>query len=238
MTTAHLLLASVVVMTGALIQGSIGFGANLVAGPLLLLIDRSLVPVPLLVVTFFMAAGMWWRERHATERRGLRWGTIGRLPGAALGAVAVAVLPANALDVALGLVILAAVAVSTTELRIAVTSRTLLVMGALSGFFTSTAAVGGPPAALLFQRMPGPVVRSTVAALTAVGVVISCSFLALFGEFAVRDALAGTMLLPGLMAGMGASRWLARFVDAGRTRPSILALCGLSGAAVLVRGLA
>ncbi len=49
MSGTELALAIAVVALGAAVQGSVGFGANLVAAPLLTLIDPSLVPVPIVV---------------------------------------------------------------------------------------------------------------------------------------------------------------------------------------------
>lgn len=237
MTLLEFGLASAVIFVGALVQGSIGFGANLVAGPFLILIERSLIPGPALVTAFVLTSAMWWRERGATDVRGLRWGLLGRVPGAAIGAVCVALLPASGLEIALGLVILLAVALSVTKLHVTPTTRAVLGAGLLSGFFTSTAAVGGPPAALVYQHMPGPVVRSTIAALATIGGIAAGVFLALAREFGTTELLRGCALVPALLMGLHVSRRWARFLDQGHTRTAVLALCAASGAAVLARGI-
>jgi len=230
-------LASLVVFAGALVQGSIGFGANLVAGPFLIMIERSLVPGPALITAFVLTSAMWWRERASTDARGLRWGLLGRIPGSAAGAVCVALLPVGSLEVALGSIILLAVVMSVTRFHITPTIPAVLGAGIVSGFFTSTAAVGGPPAALVYQRMPGPVIRSTIAALATIGGVSAALFLAVAGELGVAELTRGAALLPALLLGLHASRRFARVLDNGRTRAAVLALCAASGAAVLLRGL-
>ncbi len=142
MTLLEFGLASLAIFMGALVQGSIGFGANLVAGPFLILIERSLIPGPALVTAFVLTSAMWWRERGATDVRGLQWGLLGRIPGAAVGAIGVALLPASGLEVALGSVILLAVVLSVSRVHVTPTVPAVFVAGLLSGFFTSTAAVG------------------------------------------------------------------------------------------------
>ncbi len=66
---------------GAAVQGSVGFGLNLLAAPLLVLIDARLVPGPVLVAAIALVAVMSWRERHAIDFGGLRWALLGRLAG-------------------------------------------------------------------------------------------------------------------------------------------------------------
>src|SRR5690606_17755869 len=46
MSATQLILALVVLFVGSAIQGSVGFGLNLFAAPLLVLIDPGLVPAP------------------------------------------------------------------------------------------------------------------------------------------------------------------------------------------------
>ncbi len=79
-------------------------------------------------------------------------------------------------------------------------------------------------------------VRSTIAALATIGGVAAGVFLALAGELGVTELLRGCALLPPLLIGLHASRRFARFLDNGRTRAAVLALCAVSGAAVLMRG--
>ncbi|HEX8936169.1 MAG TPA: hypothetical protein VF788_18710 [Pseudonocardiaceae bacterium] len=51
--------AALVVTLGTLVQGSIGYGMTLVAAPLLSLVDPTLVPVPLILLTPVHAVLRW-----------------------------------------------------------------------------------------------------------------------------------------------------------------------------------
>ena len=47
--------------------------------------------------------------------------------------------------------------------RVRPNEHSLSVAGVLSGFMGTTAAVTGPPVALVYQRLPGPALRATMA---------------------------------------------------------------------------
>ncbi len=101
-----MVLAGVVVAVGALVQGAVGFGLALVAAPLLALVDPVLVPVPLLMVVTVHALLALYREHSDTDWRGVGWALLGRLPGIAIGVLAVAALPPRGFAVVLALSVL------------------------------------------------------------------------------------------------------------------------------------
>ncbi len=51
MSALGLVLAALAMAAGTCIQGAIGFGTNLVAAPILALIDPNLVPVPVIIAS-------------------------------------------------------------------------------------------------------------------------------------------------------------------------------------------
>lgn len=55
------------------------------------------------------------------------------------------------------------------------------------------------------------------------------------GEFGTQELAASLVLIPGLVVGFAASRWAARFLDRGFTRPAVLALSALSAVAAILR---
>ena len=60
-------MAGAVVLVGALVQGAAGFGLGLLAAPVVALLDPTLVPVSLLVVSTDGNAAGCWRARSATS---------------------------------------------------------------------------------------------------------------------------------------------------------------------------
>jgi hypothetical protein len=225
-----ILAAGLIVAFGALVQGSVGFGMALVAAPLLALIDPAYVPVPLLVLAVAHAGLTLAREPHATDWRGVRWALLGRLPGSVLGALAVACLPYRGFATLIAVLVLACCAMSAVRLPYGPTPRALVAAGVFSGVSGTAAGIGGPPVALLYQRQPGPALRSTLGAYFALGALLSYAVLGLGGQ-AGGGLLRGLVLVPCMAAGFLLSGPVRRHVDRGRARPAVL---GVSAASALV----
>jgi 2-hydroxychromene-2-carboxylate isomerase len=154
--------ASFIVGVGALLQGSLGFGLSLFAVPFLVMIDPAFVPGPLLVGGATLTLLMTIRDRAALDLPGVGWSTGGRILGSAVGAAALIALPTRDLILAIGALVLVAVALSVSGLRLRPTSRVLLGAGLLSGFMGTTATIAGPPLALAYQNETGDRRRGTL----------------------------------------------------------------------------
>lgn len=235
MSWVQLAIASGVVGAGSVIQGSIGFGVNVVAGPVLVLIDPELVPGPALVVAFLLTVLVAIRERGSTDREAFRWVFVGRVPGTIVGALAAAALPVEGVAIALACVVLAAVFLSVAGWRVQRTRGTLASAGALSGVMGTLSSVGGPPVALLYQHERGSEVRGTLSSIFAVGSLFSILLLAVVGRFRWHELRISLVLLPAVVGGFVVSRWTSRVMDKGFIRPAVLTLCAVSAVAALVR---
>src|SRR5438876_76179 len=134
MTPLSLLIASIAVAGGACLQSSVGFGLNLVAAPVLIAIDRRLVPGPAALLSLVLTILVAHRERDAIDLRGVGWALVGRIPGTVLGALTVAVLSERGLGIAFSVLLLVAVALSASGYALPRTARTLVGVGLLSGF--------------------------------------------------------------------------------------------------------
>jgi uncharacterized protein len=231
------LVAGLAVFVGAVVQGAAGFGLGLVAAPVVALLDPSLVPVTLLVVTAALPVMAVAREVSHVDWRGVGWAMLGRLPGTVLGAWLVVALPPRAIAVGVALSVLAGVGASVVRWAPVPARDSLLVAGFLSGTAGTATSIGGPPIALLYQHSAGPVVRATLSAFFFCGIVVSLSALALAGQVEQRSLLTGLLLLPAMLAGFAASGPLRRVVDAGRTRGVVLWLVTASALVLLVRSL-
>ncbi|MBF0144337.1 MAG: sulfite exporter TauE/SafE family protein [Magnetococcales bacterium] len=222
---------------GAAVQGVAGFGITLIAAPLLLLLAPSLMPGPLMLGIFLLTLLTWWRERHEARLGELGWAFVGRLPGTFAAGAALAWLPTQQIDLLMGILILIAVPLSTGRWQVRPTIPNLIAAGALSGFMGTTTAMGGPPMAILYQNRPGPTLRSSLAAYFTIGVVISLATLAMVGRFGRRELIDGVLLMPPIAFGFLASGRITPWIDRGRVKPAVLALCTLAGFMILGRSI-
>mgnify|MGYP001444100149 FL=1 len=81
MSWFDILIASVTVLIGSTLQGSVGFGMGLLASPILMLIEPRFVPAPILLSTFCLTSFLAVREWDAIDVDGLRWAVVGRTGG-------------------------------------------------------------------------------------------------------------------------------------------------------------
>jgi uncharacterized membrane protein YfcA len=157
-------LVLLVVTVGSAVQGTLGFGANMLITPLLAVVEPEAVPVTPMLLVVPLAALMVWREHHGVDRRAVGLLTLGRVPGTVLGAAVVAAVAAGTLSVLAGLGVLAAVAASLASATVPVTTSTTLATGAVSGAMGTATSIGGPPLVLLYQHHEGRRLRATLAA--------------------------------------------------------------------------
>lgn len=230
-------LASVAVAVGACIQGSVGFGLNLIAAPVLIAIDPVFVPGPAAFLSLVLTILVAHREREAIDVRGVGWALVGRVPGTVAGALAVASLNERGLGIVFSLLLLVAAAMSAVGYRLRPTPRTLVGVGLVSGFMGTTTSIGGPPMALVYQEASGPTIRGTLAGFLAFGIVLSLIALALIGRFGARELGASVFLVPALLAGFALSRWTAPVLDRRHMRTAVLATSAASAIAILARQL-
>ncbi|EHR51032.1 protein of unknown function DUF81 [Saccharomonospora marina XMU15] len=230
-------LAGVVVFLGALVQGTVGFGMNLIAAPLLALLEPAFVPVPLLLVASAHAVLAVLREHTDTDWRGVWWAMLGRVPGTVLGVVAVATVAQRPFAAIVGLSVLVCVVLSVLSWRPRPTPRSLLVAGIASGTFGTAASIGGPPLALLYQHAPGPRIRSTMAASFVIGSAISIAGLGIGGQLRPEQLRLVLWLLPFLLGGFLLSGPARGILDGGRIRAAVLVVAAGSAVALIVRSL-
>lgn len=233
MSPNDFLLATIAVLLGAIIQGTIGFGLGLFAAPLLILIDPRLVPGPILVSSVVLTILLARREWHSVQGNDLGWAVGGRVVGTLIAMGALSVLSDGRLKLLFGILVLGAVALTASGLRIRPAPRTLSLVGIISGFMGTLTSIGGPPMALLYQHESGPRIRATLSAFFIVGVGLSLAGLAGVGRFGLVELKLGGYLVPGVVIGYGISRFTAGIIDKGFIRPGVLVVSALSALAVI-----
>jgi uncharacterized protein len=235
---AGLAVALVVVALGAAIQGSVGFGANLVAVPVVAVIEPEAVPATLMLLILPLAVAMVRREQHGVDWREVGWLMSGRIPGTVLGAVVVAAIAGETLSVLAGAGVLVAVGMSLLTTTVPVTRGTAVAAGVVSGAMGTATSIGGPPLALLYQHHEGPRLRATLAATFALGTCLSLVGLFAAGALAGWHVALAASLLPGTLVGVAASGPLTRRLDGGWLRVAVLGFAAVAGRVAVGTGLA
>lgn len=237
MTVAGVVVVLVVAALGSFVQGSVGFGHNLVAAPVFALVDERLVPGPAIASAAVLVALTALRDRRGLHLGEVGTAVIGRVPGTIVAAVAVAALPADQLAVSFAALVLVAVAITASGAAVRPSRSTLLGAGFLSGFMGTATSIGGPPVAMLYAGEEGRRLRGTLAGFFLVGTVMSVAALVATGSFGAEEAWLSLVPVPGVVVGFACSSWGARHLDAGHTRPAVLAVSALSAVSVLAKTL-
>lgn len=229
--------ATATMALGSLVQGVAGFGLALVTAPPLTLLDPVLVPGPIMASALLLTGLMAWRDRGEIHFAGIGWVYLGRLPGTALGAVAVATLPTRGLGLLIGAAVLLAVAMVASGRKLRPTPATLAAAGLVSGVMGTASAIGGPPLAMVYLESGPGRLRGTLAGNFLLGTATSLAALALVGRFGPPELAATGLLLPGVVAGYLLSNRALRTLDRERLRRAVLLLSTAGGLAVIARSL-
>ncbi|MFN8035764.1 MAG: sulfite exporter TauE/SafE family protein [Acidimicrobiia bacterium] len=230
-------IAAAAVLVGATVQGSIGFGVNLLSAPVIAIVHPSALPGAIVILALPLSTATALRERHAIERESLEWLAAGAVPGTLIGLGIVRAVSTDTLAVIVGGIAVLGVAVSLVVREIVVNRTSATLTGLASGTMGAAAGVGGPPVGLLFQRHGGPIVRSTLGAFFMFTGVLTAIGLVAVGKVHRDQLLFAAALAPPMATGLWASRHFHGLVDRGWMRPAILALSGTAGLVAIVHGL-
>lgn len=225
------------VLVGAVVQGGIGLGVGLVGSPVAAIVDPSAMPGAILfastVLPLFTLAAEW---RHV-DVRGAGYAIAGRLAGTLVAVWLLAGLPPRPLGIAVGVMVLVAVGLSVSALRIVAHPATLVGAGAIAGVTATTTSIGGPPLALVYQHAPGPRIRATLALFFCVGNAVSLGSLAVSGHLDGHEVSVGLACVPCAAAGFVLAGPLRRYLDGGRMKAFVLVVVALAAVALLAKNL-
>jgi uncharacterized protein len=236
-TPPELVVGALAVALGASLQGLTGFGANLIAVPLLLLISPRFVPGPIVVAGTVLNLLLSIRASSDDVLPDVRWTIAGQVPGAGAAAVVLAATPQKPLILIFAGSVLIAALASASGWRPPVNRPILVGAGAASGFFGTIAGIGGPPVALLWQDAGGPALRASLARHFLAGALIAIPLLIFAGRLGPGEARLALALLPGTVVGFAASGPITRRVDGRRIRALVIALSAASAIVVALREL-
>ena len=232
-----LLVAALSVLLGALAQGVVGLGVGLMAGPVVALLDPSLMPGSALILGVAMPLLTLTGEWRHVDWRNARWLIGARTLTTPLGVVLVTLVPASAIGVLVGSGVLLAIALTVWRLDVQVSRRNLLIAGAVGGVSGTAASIAGPPAAIVLQHQQGPTLRATLAAFFAVGSSVSLAALAVGGRLTRDQILYGVSWLPALLIGFALAVPLQRRVRGNRLRTALLVVAAAGAVSAIAKGL-
>ena len=237
LTILAISLAAAVIVFGAVVQGTIGFGLGLLAAPVVATVLPGAIPVTLVLVTWPIGAISAAREVHALDRVSLPWMLLGALPGTIVGLVVIHLADAHQLAVIVGVTTVLGVGVTSLRRDVPLNRTSAGIAGFIGNVTGTAASVGGPPVALLFQHQRGPTVRSTLGAYFAISGTLSVIGYAATGAITVDRLLLALALLPAMLFGAWLSKHFHGLVDAGWLRPAVLVLSVIAGSLAILRGL-
>jgi uncharacterized membrane protein YfcA len=223
---------------GAFVQAVVGLGMGLVAAPVVGILAPSLVPALPLWLALLISGLMLAGERAHVDWRALAWALPARVPGTVVGAWLVLAFTEEQIGVALAVMTLVAVGVAVRAARIPVTPPTLVGAGFGAGVTGTATSIGGPAIALLFQREPPEVMRSTLSVFFFVGVLLSLTGLGLSGSISRESWQVALVLAPGVAVGALLGRAVRDRIHRDSFRAGVLLVCTASAVTLLVRSLA
>jgi len=215
------------VLCAACLQGSIGFGLGMIAAPVLVLLRPELVPATLIIIATLMSVMALLRERDKVDWKLVLWAVLGRLPGSALGALAVTLLPAQGLSLFVAATVLIGVLFTTVGWTPLPKIRNILIASVFSGLFGTATSIGGPPVALVMRSFSPSKTRATLSAYFVFGSLLSLGFLALGGHVQVTHLITAVGLFPFMLIGLACSSLIIR-----RVTPRFLFFVATSASAI------
>lgn len=237
MTTTQLVVACLAVLVGASTQSIVGFGMNLVAVPIVLLVGAGeLVPGALLVALFLQSWTLVIGERSHADWRLLRWFLPVRVAGTAVGLGVAVWSSGDAVVIVICALVLAAVGLSIGGWRVPARPVPWMATGFASGFSNVLSSIGGPPMSLAMTDHPPATQRATQGWSAAFGSAMSMAMLAAADRFGTHDITRGLLLVPVAVAGSYGVRPLRRHLPTAESlRPAVWTVSILGSLATIAR---
>ena len=140
------------IFAATLTQRLSGQGLGMIGAPAVAILAPGHLPAALLLLGLVVGAGAISLDLSAINWREARPGMIGRAVGGFIGAgVAALVVDPDLFAVIVAFIILAAIALTLSGLKVAITPVSLSIAGATAGVMGTLTAVGAPPMAILYS---------------------------------------------------------------------------------------
>jgi len=228
-----LILATITMVVGSILQASVGFGFGLVVVPLLLVIDSAFVPIPLIFASLFLMYHVAYKNRFSLAGHSIVSLILGLALGAPAGAVVLAVIESNTFIYLVSAVVLVGLLASFLNVTVKVTPTAQFIAGVTSNVLGTSTGVGGVPIALLYQNESGARIRAVLSTAFFIGSLFSIFALFVTSQITTQSLLLGGYLIPGIFIGSLLGQRCASYIDQGHSRAAILLISCASVAFLL-----
>jgi uncharacterized membrane protein YfcA len=243
-STAELLATAAVIAAAYSVFGLTGFGAAMVAVPVLVQIMPLQFAVPLIMLLDLVSTTLVAvKSRRLVSRRELARLSPFMLAGVFLGATALANLPSRWALIGLGVFVI--VMALRSLFSPASASQPLgpgwvVPAGVGGGVFSALFGTGGPIYTMyLARRLPDvDAFRATISAVIFLSALARLVAFGAAGLLQQQDLLRTALwALPFSLAGLGLGAWLRRRVSAAAVKRLLLVFLAVGGCGVILRGL-
>ncbi|MCU4677358.1 sulfite exporter TauE/SafE family protein [Catenovulum sp. 2E275] len=230
-----IVLVNCIVMIGTLIQGIIGYGIGMFCAPLLFMINPEYVPAPMVLLSTVLTVSMLLRDKSDLKVDQVSWTMLGGFFGVVIAGIILNQVSLQQFQIVFGLLILLAVIISIIGYTPKINKLNTCIAGYLSGFMGTLTAVGGPPVALLYQRVKAAQLKANLSAFFLFLNVIIVTTLIWIDKLTLNSLVLVAVAIPGLFIGFYLSGLVARFINPQQLRIFILIFSTLSGFASIIK---
>lgn len=231
------LVIGLIVLCGAFVQSTVGLGLGMLGAPLVALLEPRLVPTMLLILAIPVSTAVFVMERRHVDWRVIAWTLPARIPGTLLGVWLVTAFSHRVLGVAVGVMVLLAVALTVHTVEVRQTPAALVGAGLAAGTAGTAVAVGGPPMAIVMAHRPPREVRGTLSLYFAVGSILSVGWFAAVGGLPRSSLVLSASYLPLLLVAFPLGSLANHRLPREPFRRGVLAICALSAVVLLLKSL-
>lgn len=222
-------LVYLILITGACLQGLIGFGLGLFSAPLLFLIAPQLVPVPMILNALVVTLALLLANRKYINKQLAPFSILGGSVGVFLATAVITYVDLGQYQILFGLSIVCAVLLSVAGFTPQVSSVTSAIAGSLSGFMGTLTSAGGAPMGLLYQTAHQEQIKANLSLFFVYINALSIVSLSMAGVVGKQDLWLFVYSVPAVIVGYLLSLFFRRFLNINVIRPLILFIALCSG---------
>ena len=224
------------IFAATLTQRLSGQGLGMIGAPAVAIIAPQHLPVALLFLGLLVGVGAISLDLSAINWREARPGLAGRAFGGFLGAgIAALVIDPDLFSIIVAIIILTAIGLTLSGLKVAITPISLSIAGATAGVMGTLTAVGAPPMAILFSGEAAKRSRAMQDLFFLWGMFWSIGSLTALGLVDRSDLWLAIALAPAAILALIVSRPVARLMDGRSIKPYALGASAIGAVTLLWR---
>ncbi|PKR77345.1 hypothetical protein CEY16_11470 [Halalkalibacillus sediminis] len=230
----------IIILIASILQTSTGFGFSIVATPFLLLIFEAREAIQInLVLSLVISIALIAKIKKDIDFGMMKRFIMGSAVGLPVGIVIFLTVNINQLKLGVGLVILILTILLMLRFRIKESQRRDLIVGGLSGSFTSSIGMPGPPILLYFSGADTQKekIRGTTLAFYLFIYLMSLLIQVIFAGTSQTVWVSGGLALPLVLLGLYLGQLLFSWIDQHIFRIFTYIILGMTGVYLLIESL-